>query len=131
MARLAQAAGVLIILMGIVLVVVPEPVISFFSDGPPSLQYFAGILRLGLGLVFIKAAAGSRYPVFLKVIGILTVIGGIVLLVLPSDLWASMMAWISQGHVLRYRFIGAVLAMVLGAFVVRGARPAEAAREQG
>jgi len=75
---IAVLVGVLLITQGLLGVLAPEAfvgVVRFFKA--PSVIYVAAALRIAIGIVLLCAVTGSRLPIFLRVFGLLFVIGGV------------------------------------------------------
>jgi hypothetical protein len=80
---LAIVLGVLLMLLGIIALVTPDRVLAIarFTTTPNGV-YVAAAIRLGIGLILLFAASGSRFPNVLRVLGALAVIGSIATLFL-------------------------------------------------
>ena len=115
---LATILGCLMMLLGLAAVLVPDRVLPFarFTTTANGV-YVAAAIRLAIGLILLMAAAGSRFPIVLRVLGGFAVLGGIATLVIgvagAQRLAEQMLPYATKA----IRGIGTFL-MVLGAFVV-------------
>ncbi|HBK80712.1 MAG TPA: hypothetical protein DDZ83_13755 [Nitrospinae bacterium] len=55
--------------------------------------YAASILRLGMGAVMLIAAAGSRAPLYLRILGWVTIAAGLGLPLLGQRRYEALLAW--------------------------------------
>jgi uncharacterized protein YjeT (DUF2065 family) len=115
---LATILGFLMMLLGLCAVVVPDRVLPFarFTTTANGV-YVAAAIRLAIGLILLMAAAGSRFPIVLRVLGGFALLGGIATLVIgvagAQRIAEQMLPYATTA----IRGIGAFL-MILGAFVV-------------
>src|SRR5262249_16823823 len=75
---LALVIGVLLIIQGLLGILAPDAfvrVVRLFQS--PPMVYVAAVLRIAIGLVLLCAVTGSRLPMFLRIFGVLVVIGGV------------------------------------------------------
>ena len=115
---LALFIGLLLVGQG--LTGIAAPVVFFnavhFMQTPPVI-YLAAVVRVAFGLVLVRAAPGSRAPRFLRVLGFIMLIGG--LLTPFVGVWAAqhILGWWSAGGPPLLRLFGGV-SLALGALVV-------------
>ena len=78
MALMALVIGLLLVVQGIVGLVAPDLFVSTlqFIQRPPAI-YLTAVIRVLFGVVLIRAAPGSRAPNFLRVLGFIILIGGL------------------------------------------------------
>ena len=127
---LATILGFLMMLLGLSALLVPDRVLPFarFATTAKGV-YVAAAIRLLIGLNLLMAAAGSRFPVVLRVLGGLAILGGIATLVIGVAGAQRIAEQILPYATAAIRGIGAFL-VVIGAFVVyavsgsRSPRPA-------
>ncbi len=127
---LATILGFLMMLLGLSALLVPDRILPFarFTTTPNGIYVAAGI-RLAIGLILLMAAGGSRFPIVLRVMGALAILGGIVTLVIGVAGAQRIAQQILPYATTMIRGIGAFL-IVLGMFVVyavsgsRSPRPA-------
>jgi hypothetical protein len=95
--------------------------VRFFKA--PSIIYVAAALRIAIGIVLLCAVTGSRLPIFLRVFGLLIVIGGVLtpfVCVQFADIILAL--WSSRGPGLVRLF--AVVSLALGLFTAYAISPA-------
>ena len=74
----ALVIGVLLIIQGLLGIVAPDAfvaVVRLFQSR--SMVYVAAALRIVIGIVLLCTVTGSRLPMFLRIFGVLVVIGGV------------------------------------------------------
>jgi len=114
--RAARAAGVLIALSGLISLIVPAGMAGWgaSSSGGP---YVLAVLRVVTGVLLIEAAAKSRIPRTLRVIGIAAVLAGLVTPFLASDRARAVLHdWI--GATPAVTRVWAALMLAIGAVIV-------------
>lgn len=115
---LATILGFLIMLFGLCALLVPDRVLPFarFTATAKGV-YVAAAIRLLIGVILLMAAAGSRFPIVLRLLGALAIVGGVATLVIGF----AGAQWIAERALpyatIAIRGIGAFL-VVLGAFVI-------------
>ena len=87
--------GVLILLGSITLIVNPEYILGIFANygETPGLHIFAIIVRIILGISLVIAAADSKYPMALQILGWLTLIVVLVLSAIGRERFKSLIKW--------------------------------------
>ena len=87
--------GVLILLGSITLIVNPEYILGIFANygETPGLHIFAIIVRIILGISLVIAAADSKYPIALQILGWLTLIVVLVLSAIGRERFKSLIKW--------------------------------------
>jgi hypothetical protein len=117
MRKLALAYALLF--AGIILFFGVKP--ELFFDMIHSLTWpwllFGGAFRLGFGVLLIGAAATARYPTFLKIIGAITILGGLTVPILGADTISEMTETLYGRNVWGLR-IGCAFSFLFLAFVV-------------
>jgi hypothetical protein len=120
---LALLIGVLLIVQGLGGIIAPDAfvaVVRLFQT--PSILYVAAALRITIGIVLLCAATESRLPIFLRVFGVLIVIGGVLTPFVGVQFAHTVLAlWASRGPGLVRLF--AVFSLALGLFTVYAVRP--------
>ena len=113
---LALLVGVLLIMQGLLGMLAPDVfvrVVRFFQT--PSIVYVAAALRIAIGIVLLCAVTGSRFPIFLRVFGVLIVIGGLLTPLVGVQFAHVILAlWSSRGPTLVRLF--AAVSLALGFF---------------
>src|SRR2546423_7502361 len=74
---IALMLGVLMVLLGITALAAPDRIwpLAQFTTTANGIYVAAGI-RLAIGLILVFAASGSRFPIVLRVMGILALLAG-------------------------------------------------------
>jgi hypothetical protein len=124
MKLLARIFGVLVAAVGLLGVVAPDRLqaISRYSDTSLGLTV-AGTFRIVFGIVLVLAARGSRGPSWLRFVGFIAVVAGVLTLFIGVDGARAILDWwSSQGPVLMRLWPG--LALIIGFSVANAAAPA-------
>ena len=111
---LALVIGALLIIQGLIGIVAPDAFVEIVRlfQSPPML-YVAAALRIAIGIVLLCAARGSRLPMFLRVFGVLVVIGGVLTPFVGVQFAHTILSlWSSQGPGLVLLF--ALVSLALG-----------------
>ncbi len=122
MSTLAMVLGVAIILIGVLVAVSPERLLSVTDWESRRGLYIAATTRVVTGLVLILAAPASRSPTGFRIIGAIALIAGLVFPLIPTDRWAEFIQWWTQEHRTLYR-ASAPVAILVGAFIAYAALP--------
>jgi hypothetical protein len=120
---LAFLVGVLLIIQGLLGIVAPDIFVSVvrFFQTPPNI-YVAAVLRIAIGIVLLCAVTGSRLPSFLRVFGVIVVIGGVLTPFVGVQFAQRILAlWESRGPGLVRLF--AVVSLALGLFTAYAVSP--------
>ena len=122
MTTLAMVIGVALVLLGVLVAVSPERLLTLTDWESRRGLYIAAAMRVVTGLVLILAAPASRFPTGFRIIGAVALLAGLVLTLIPSDRWAAFIRWWTNEHRNLYRASAAV-AILLGAFIAYAALP--------
>jgi hypothetical protein len=110
----ALVIGVLLIIQGLLGIAAPDAfvaVVRLFQSR--SMVYVAAALRIAIGIVLLCAVTGSRLPMFLRIFGVLVVIGGVLTPFVGVQFAHTILTlWSSQGPCLVRLF--AVVSLALG-----------------
>ena len=121
---IALAIGALLIIQGLLGIVVPDAfveVVRLFQS--PPMLYVAAALRIAIGIVLICAVTGSRLPMFLRIFGVLVVIGGVLTPFVGVQFAHTILSlWSSQGPGLVRLF--ALVSLALGLLTSYAVSPA-------
>ena len=113
--------AIAIVVLGAVGIVAPASLVaisrSFLS---PTGLYVAAGIRLTLGTVLVLAAPASRAPKTLRILGVVTVVGGIVTPLFGVDRARTIVEWMTTQGTAFMRIWGAI-ALVLGLFLAYAA----------
>ena len=110
--------GVVVLWIGAWAVIDPRALEQFAEPFlTPTGLWMAVALRLAIGLLMIMAAAGSRLPTTLRVLGALIFLSGLALPVVGLDRMVSIATWGAAQSDLTLRLVGLVVA-ALGGFVI-------------
>ena len=120
---LALIIGVFVAGIGIFGLAAPDDFVPLIGETQKRLTiYGVAAVRIAIGVVFLLAAGTSRAPFLLGAIGILIMLGGLATLFMPGPLRQSVERWMADGSLTALR-TWCVVALVLGAFVVRSTLP--------
>ncbi len=119
---LAMVLGVAFILVGVLVAVSPERLLSLADWESRRGLYIAAALRVVSGLVLILAAPASRSPTGFRIVGAIALLAGLVLPPIPTDRWTTFIRWWTKEHRNLYR-ASATVAILLGTFIVYAALP--------
>lgn len=112
---LAFGVSVLLIIQGLLGILAPDVfvgVIRLFQS--PPMIYVAAALRIAIGIVLLCAVTGSRFPMFLRIFGVLVLIGGLLTSFVGVQFAHTIIAlWSSRGPWLVRLFALASLALGL------------------
>jgi uncharacterized membrane protein len=129
MKTLAFVIGLCIIAIGVVGIFVPSELVWIAQhSGTRTALAIVAVVRVALGIVFISAAAGSRTPRTLRILGYVVLVAGFVtvLMALTGVGMESTRAiidwWLRQGSSV-FRLDGA-LAVAIGGFIAYTCAPA-------
>ena len=121
---IALVIGALLIIQGLLGIVVPDAFVEVVRvfQSPPML-YVAAALRIAIGIVLICAVTGSRLPMFLRIFGVLVVIGGVLTPFVGVQFAHTILSlWSSQGPGLVRLF--ALVSLALGLLTSYAVSPA-------
>lgn len=115
---LARFIGLVIIGMGTVITLNPnafKAIINFWKQGKKI--YIAGIARLIFGIIFLLAAQRCRLPRVVSILGVLTIIGGIIIFVIGPQRIQTIFGWWDKRPPLIIRLMG-FIALSIGALIL-------------
>ena len=117
MAVLVSVLGVLIVLIGIGGLIRPEGLVNLVRHWhSPARFWVAIIVRAVLGVLLLAVAPECRWPVFVQVIGVLSILAAATLLVMGRARLDRLIDWwLSRSDFVRY---SAILALVFGGLLV-------------
>jgi len=113
--------GLYMVAMGTLILFMPKcfgKIADFFMKGKRI--YLAGSLRLVLGLIFVVTAWQSRQIAVIYWLGVLTIIGGALLLVFSKDTINGMVSWLDNRQAGFIRLWG-IAAAAIGALIIYSA----------
>lgn len=131
MPALALLIGILLTIQGVVGLVAPDVFASVvrLMQTPPIL-YLAAVLRIAIGVVFVRAAGASRLCGFLRVFGFAIVIGGLLTPFLGVRFARLILDWWASGSSAVVRGFAAG-SLVFGLLVLYAVTPARRTRLGG
>lgn len=113
-----KALGLIITAMGIAFAIVPKKmakILPYFKHGKR--MYLVGIVRLVFATIFLLAASQCRWPWFIGVIGILTLVSGVLIFALKLKILRSVLDWFYGLSEKVMRIAGGVI-VVIGLLIV-------------
>ncbi len=117
------ALGIFILLTGVLIGLAPDRFLDPTNWDTRGGLYAAASIRVITGSILILGAPASRYPVGLRMFGAVVVLAGLILFVLPLELWAGLLRWAFSGQPMSIRVGGVVGGTLLGLFLIHAARP--------
>ncbi|MCE5184597.1 MAG: hypothetical protein LLF76_00535 [Planctomycetaceae bacterium] len=123
MVHIVWLVGILILAWGVTAVLKPgliKNAVKFFNVGQRFL--IAVFIRLLLAIVFLVCAFQTRHPRVILAFGVLFLVAGILLLVLPAQKRRSVLGWWAAKQVWAFQIIGIVVVLI-GAVVIWAGRP--------
>lgn len=127
MRLLAFLVVALFLILGVIGLLVPQRLLALaqLTTTPSGIYVVAG-MRVAVGLILLGVASRSRWPMVLRVLGVLVVISGIGTLMLGSERARAIVAWATNQGLIVVRALG-VFALAMGgllAYAVSNKRPA-------
>ena len=123
MRRLALPVALLVIAIGLTILFAPATFMAlaerFMS---PRGLYLAGAIRLFVGAVLLSAAAGSRAPIVLRVLGAIVIVAGIATLFIGVDRAQTMVQTLTGFGPWAVRALGLVV-LAVGVVITAVVRP--------
>ena len=119
---LALVVGVLLVIQGLLGILAPDAfigVVRLFQS--PSMIYVAAVLRIAIGIVLLCAVTESRLPMFLRIFGVLVVIGGVLIPFIGVQFAHIILALWSRGFALVRLF--ALVSLALGLLTLYAISP--------
>jgi hypothetical protein len=114
---LVTVIGAIALAIGILGVGAPEVLLGFGrSVQTPVALYCIGALRVGLGLVLMRAAAVSRAPVTFRVLGVFLIVMGVLTPLFGLERTRALLEWWSTHD--RSLRAGAGVAAAFGLFII-------------
>jgi len=111
--------GFLILLLGAMMLVKPDPVFDLIRSNSESIGLHASavVVRLILGIALITYAGVSKYPVAIQVLGWLLVTAAIILAAVGRSRFKSLITW-ALSLSSSFGRIAGFFAMLLGSFLI-------------
>jgi hypothetical protein len=124
---LAMALGFVIAAIGVLGIAAPSILLEFGrSMQSTGALYFLAAVRIGFGAILLWAAANSRTPVTLRILGILIIIAGLVTPFLGTERSHGMLQWLSaQGPFFTRAW--PIMAIGFGLFIAYATSPGHSA----
>ena len=113
-----KSLGIVFALVGIVYLLRPDVMkwlMEFFKQGKR--LYFAGLIRFVLAIVFLLAARECEVFWVIFAFGILFIIGGLSIFIIPLEKLKSYIGWWQKQSVLLLRVL-ALLTLAIGALII-------------
>jgi len=118
MVILIKIIGIYLMAIGCVIILRPKAhkkIFDFFRHGKRI--YLAGALRILFGALLLSVAPQSRLEAFLTILGVLSLVGGILIFLLKQAKLYAMMDWFEKRPAGFTRLWG-IVAVVIGALFV-------------
>ena len=113
--------GIIIAFVAILYLLKPdvmEWLMQFFKQGKRI--YFAGLIRFALAIVFLLAATKCNKPKVIGAFGILFIISGLLVFIIPLEKIKAYIGWWQKQSSLLLRVI-ALIALAIGAVIIYSA----------
>ena len=108
-----KALGVIMAVVGVLFSAIPEKLIKFISLFKVTKRIrIVGIVRLGIAVIFLLAASGSRWPIVIAILGIITLISGVLALTLKAKHIKTFIDWIEAKNEMFVRIMGGVVVLI-------------------
>ena len=120
MRSLTLLVGVIVVIAGLTGVIYPSLLVSLARNSVTSpMLSAAAVLRIGIGLLFLRVSRASRMPGLMRRIGIFVIIAGVATALMGTDRASAIVAWwVERGPIFpRVRATGAVVASLGGAVI--------------
>ena len=118
MASLIWLVGAVIAALGGWIVFQPIRLTSLLRWVQTSLGlYFASLIRIAIGVIMLVWARSCHRPAIIIIIGILAVLGGMVLILLPRSRIQKLIQWFQQRPQWIYRLWG-IAAVAFGILII-------------
>ena len=117
MAIIVSILGVLITVIGLAGLVRPQSLINLIQHWQSPVRFrIAIIARAVLGVVLLAIAAECRWPTFVQIIGVISILAAVGLLVMGRARLDSLITWwLGRSDLIR---LSALLAVVFGVLLV-------------
>ena len=120
MRSLTLLVGVIVVIAGLTGVIYPSLLVSLARNSVTSpMLYAAAVLRIAIGLLFLRVSRTSRMPGLMRAIGIFVIMAGVATALMGADRASALVAWwVARGPTfIRVRATGAVVASLGGAVI--------------
>lgn len=114
--------GIVVILIGALFAVFAERLITAIDFESKRFHYFRATFAVALGAVLLLVASPlSNSPDLIRIIGTVTLVGGLALYTLPHTAWVRITQWLTKEHFTLYRVLTLITTSVLGGLLVLSA----------
>ena len=108
-----KALGVVMAVIGVLFSAIPKKLIKFIPLFKVTKRIrIVGIVRLGIAVIFLLAASGSRWPIVIAVLGIITLVSGVLALTLKVKHIKTLIDWIEARNEMFVRIMGGVVVLI-------------------
>ena len=114
MSTLDLVIGIVFILMGVLSAVFAEGLLSVVDLESRLSRSIASVSRLGTGLGLILVAPVSESPELFRVLGMVTLLGGLAFLLISYETWVRFVRWWTTEHLTFYRVATVTVLTTLG-----------------
>ncbi len=123
MSRPVRGLGVVFIVMGLWVLVLPDQLVSIVDWESRRGLYVAAGMRVVTGLLLVLSASSTKYPRGLRIFGGVILLAGLGFPFIPIDFWAGLIHWWLVDNLVMYRVGGGIVGVLLGALLVHAALP--------
>jgi hypothetical protein len=113
-----KALGLIMAAMGVAFAIVPKKmakILHYFKHGKR--MYIVGIVRLVFATIFLLAASQCRWPWFIGILGILTLVSGVLIFSLKLKVLRSVLDWFSGLSKKVMRITGGIV-VIIGVLII-------------
>ena len=113
-----KALGLIMAAMGVAFAIVPKrmaKILPYFKHGKR--MYVVGIIRLVFATIFLLAASNSHWPWFIGILGILTLVSGVLIFALKLKVLRSILDWFYSLGEKVMRIAGGVI-VIIGVLII-------------
>lgn len=118
MLMVIKAIGLIMAVMGIAFIAIPKDMVKIMPFFKKSKRiYIVGVIRLVLAVIFLLSASQCRWPWVIGVLGILTLVSGVLIFVLKLKVIRGILDRFSEKSDMFLRITGVII-VVLGMLIV-------------
>ena len=109
-----KALGLIMAVVGVLMSTIPKKLMHKFLPffKVTKRVRFIGVLRLAIAVIFLLAAWQCRWPIVIAVLGIITLISGVLALTLKTKHIKTFIEWIEGRSEIALRIMGVVVVLI-------------------